>query len=117
MILFLTKSFQHRLHLAWKPDLKAFLVGGRNLFFFVPEVIIETPEITPAAIDAFLKRDATGGPWQLLALLSAEEQPPFPVYAQICTSGRSEPRSWNAKVFLLSGEQLEARTLEVRLSG
>lgn len=117
MILFLTKSFQQRLQLAWKPDLKAFLVGDRNLFFYVPEVIIETPEITPASIDAFLKRGATGGAWQLLALLSADEQPPYPGYAQISTSGNSEPRSWNAKVFLLSGEKLEAKNLEVRLSG
>ncbi|HSP06847.1 MAG TPA: hypothetical protein VLR94_06690 [Acidobacteriota bacterium] len=116
MILFLTKSFQLRLRLAWKPDLRAFLVGDRNLFFYVPEVIIETPDISPASIDAFLKRGALGGSWQLLGLMSPEEQPPLPGYAQVCTSGRGEPLQWDAKVHLLSGETTEARMLEIRLS-
>lgn len=116
MILFLSKSFQLRLKLAWKPQLTAFLVGDRNLFFYIPEVIIETPEISASAIDEFLKRGALSGKWQLLGLLSSKEQEVFPGYAQVRTSGRPDPLSWDAKVHLWSEKGMEARSLEIKVS-
>lgn len=116
MILFLSKSFQLRLRLAWKPELKAFLVGDRNLFFYVPEVIIETPDISPDAINDFLKRGALGAQWQLVGLLSADEQEAFPGFAQVRTSGNRDPRSWEAKVHLWSDQGTETRMLQVKLS-
>jgi hypothetical protein len=116
MILFLSKSFQLRLRLAWKPELKAFLIGDRNLFFYVPEVIIETPEISESAIDAFLQRGVLSGKWQLLGLLSGVEETPLPGYAQVCTAGNPDPRFWKAAVHLPAGNATERRNLEVRLS-
>lgn len=116
MILFLSKSFQLRLRLAWKPELKAFLVGDRNLFFYVPEVIIETPEISANTIDDFLKRGALGGQWQLVGLLSAGEQDVHPGFAQIRTSGNREPKDWEAKVHLWSDHGTETRVLQIKIS-
>src|SRR5262249_50794261 len=115
-ILFLSKSFQLRLRLAWKPELKAFLIGDRNLHFFVPEVIVETPEITLDAIDEFLKRGALGGQWQLLGLLSANRQEPQPGYAQIVTWGKADPREWEAEVLLWSEDGTESHSLHIKLS-
>jgi hypothetical protein len=115
MILFLSSSFLSRLRIQWKPDLKGFLVGNRNLFFFYPEMILESAEITPESVEVFL---ATHGreAWQLLGFLSPEELPFLPGYAELNTNRAKDPRKWSAKLHLLGDQGPDHRTLEIKTS-
>lgn len=114
MILFLSSSFLSRLRIQWKPDLKGFLVGNRNLFFFYPEMILEA-EINPGSIDHFL---ATHGQeaWQLLGFLSPAELPFFPGYAELNTNGARDPKEWTARVHLPGDQGPDYRSLEIKRS-
>ena len=116
MILFLSQSFLLRLRLAWKPDLQAFLVGDRNLYFFVPEVIIETPDLSPSSVDALLARIAPAEKWNLLGMMSPGDQPEFFGYAQVRTNGIADPLQWDAGVAWAGESGTERRKLEVRIS-
>ncbi|MCI0416961.1 hypothetical protein L0222_29690 [bacterium] len=116
MILFLSSSFLSRIRIQWKPDLKGFLVGNRNLFFFYPEMILESAEISPAAVESYLASHGQEA-WQLLGFLSPEELPLFPGYAELNTSGVSDPSQWTAKVHLPGDQGPDRRNLEIRISG
>ena len=91
MILFLTSAFQLRLRLGWKPDLKGFLIGERNLFFFTPETLVEVSTIDMQSIDSFLSRKSIGGRWELLGFLAPGEVSAFPGFAQINTVRKRQP--------------------------
>lgn len=96
MVLFLSASFLRRLHLTWKPELKAFLIGERNLNFFTPDSIFEVSEIAPATIDDFLKKQELADRWQLLGFLSREIHLSLPGYIQVITAGSPNPKDWQA---------------------
>jgi hypothetical protein len=117
MIVFLSTSFLRRLQLSWKPDLKAFLIGERNLYFFTPEAVFETAEITPQAVDAFLKNNLTQDHWQLLGFLQPEQSSPMPGYVQISTQREADPKQWSACLYLLEEKGAELRNVEIRCSG
>ncbi len=115
MILFLSTSFLSRLRIQWKADLKGFLVGDRNLFFFYPEMILESAEINPVTVESFLAGHGHEK-WQLLGFLSPEELPFYPGYAELNTSGVMNPGQWTAKVHLLGDQGQESRVLEIKTS-
>lgn len=117
MILSLTAAFQLRLRLGWKPELKGFLIGERNLFFFTPETLVEASHIDPASIDSFLSSNSIGGRWELLGFLTPEELPAFPGYAQVSTNRESDPKKWKAKIYLISEKDPELFPLEIRIAG
>ena len=117
MILSLTSAFQLRLRLGWKPDLKGFLIGERNLFFFTPETLVEIPSIDITSIDAFLSSKSIGGCWELLGFLAPEDLPAFPGYAQVNTNREADPRKWKARIYLMGEKDPELVTLEVRIAG
>jgi hypothetical protein len=117
MILFLTSAFQLRLRLGWKPELKGFLIGERNLFFFTPETLVEASTIDMKSIDDFLARKSIGGRWELLGFLAPTEQSSFPGFAQINTGGSDKPQNWKATVHLKSEKGLEVVPLEIRIGG
>jgi hypothetical protein len=117
MILSLTAAFQLRLRLGWKSDLKGFLIGERNLFFFTPETLVEASHIDAASIDAFLSNNSIGGRWELLGFLTPEELPAFPGYAQVSTNRQSDPKKWKAKIYLMGEKDPELFPLEVRIAG
>ena len=116
MILFLTSAFQLRLRLGWKPDLKGFLIGERNLFFFTPETLVEVSTIDMQSIDSFLSRKSIGGRWELLGFLSPTELSAFPGFAQINTAGDDNPKNWKASVYLTGDKGAEAVPLEIRVA-
>jgi hypothetical protein len=116
MILFLSTSFLRRLRIQWKPSLKGFLIGDRNLFFFYPDLFLEVPEITPATINSFLEQHGKES-WQLLGFLSPEELPALPGYSELNTGDRYDPIHWKARIHLIGEQGIEQRKLEVRLSG
>jgi hypothetical protein len=91
-------------------------VGDRNLFFYIPEVIVEAPEISPEAVDAFLKRGAIRENWQLIGFLSPDPVPPMLGYARVQTRRNPDPLQWEAGVHLLS-DAPEYRKLEIKMSG
>ncbi len=115
MILFLTSAFQLRLRLGWKPELKGFLIGERNLFFFTPETLVEVSNIDTNAIDDFLSRRSIGGRWELLGFLGPSELPAFPGYAQVNTGGNQNPEKWKASVYLIGEKGPENVALEIRI--
>jgi hypothetical protein len=115
MILFLTSAFQLRLRLSWKPELKGFLIGERNLFFFAPETLVEASSIDPASIDEFLSRKSIGGRWELLGFLASSEVGTFPGYAHVNTSGSNNPKDWKASVYLIGKSGVEAVPLEIKI--
>jgi hypothetical protein len=117
MILSLTAAFQLRLRLGWKPDLKGFLIGERNLFFFTPETLVEAPHIDVASIDSFLAGNSIGGRWELLGFLTPEELPAFPGYAQVSTNREYDPAKWKAKIYLMGEKDPETFLLEIRIAG
>jgi hypothetical protein len=117
MILSLTAAFQLRLRLGWKPELKGFLIGERNLFFFTPETLVEAAQIDVASIDSFLSSNSIGGRWELLGFLTPEELPAFPGYAQVSTHRESDPTKWKAKIYLMGENEPELFPLEVRIAG
>jgi hypothetical protein len=117
MILSLTTAFQLRLRMSWKPDLKGFLIGERNLFFFTPETLVEASNIDVASIDSFLSNNSIGGRWELLGFLTPEELPAFPGYAQVSTNRESDPKNWKAKIYLMGEKDPELFPLEVRIAG
>jgi hypothetical protein len=117
MILSLTAAFQLRLRLGWKPDLKGFLIGERNLFFFTPETLVEAAQINVASIDSFLSSNSIGGRWELLGFLTPEELPAFPGYAQVSTNREADPAKWKAKIYLMGEQEPELFPLEVRIAG
>jgi hypothetical protein len=116
MILFLSDSFLRRLQLVWKSNLNAFLVGQRNLFFFVPDSLFEVESISPESINQFLKERQIPADWQLLGFLSSQTTPQLPGYARVETSGQSDPTKWKAVIALLVDSGLQDRTLEIRQS-
>jgi hypothetical protein len=117
MILSLTAAFQLRLRLGWKPDLKGFLIGERNLFFFTPETLVEAPQIDVASIDSFLSSNSIGGRWELLGFLTPEELPAFPGYAQVSTNRAADPAKWKARIYLMAENDPELFPLEIRIAG
>jgi hypothetical protein len=114
MILFLSSAFLRRIRFQWKPDLKGFLVGDRNLFFFYPDLFLESGEITPASIDSFLKTHAKEN-MQLLGFLAPDEVPVLPGYIALITHHDTDPGKWEAHVHLLGDQGNESRTLELKL--
>ncbi|PWT92239.1 MAG: hypothetical protein C5B54_03890 [Acidobacteria bacterium] len=116
MILFLSESFLKGLNLSWKSELRAFLIGSRNLFFFSPESVIETQHITPEAIDSFLKKTNEAG-LQLIGFLTPEEGPSLTGYISLQTNNSNEPKGWQAHVAIHNGTQLEKVPLEIRIGG
>jgi len=115
MILFLSESFLRRLQLVWKSNLTAFLVGQRNLFFFVPDSLFEVENISAESIDQFLKDKRIPADWQLLGFLSPDATSQFPGYARVLTSGQSDPAQWRAVIALSEESELKDRALEIRL--
>jgi hypothetical protein len=116
MILFLSESFLRRLQLVWKPDLNAFLIGHRNLFFFAPDSIFEIDRISPESIDQFLKETRIPSDWQLLGFLSPQTTPQLAGYARIETRGQFDPAHWKAVIALLTESELQDKPLEIRQS-
>lgn len=115
MILFLSSAFLRRIRMQWKPGLKGFLIGDRNLFFFYPDSLLETPDTSVEAIDTFLKSNASE-PLQLLGLLTPEEISFMPGYAELNTGNVNDPRQWRARVHLLGDQGPEYRKLEISMS-
>jgi hypothetical protein len=114
MILFLSSAFLRRLRMQWKPDLNGFLIGDRNLFFFYPDLVLESSEITPATIDLFLeahRKEST----QLLGFITPAEIQFLPGYVELITHQEQDPRNWDARVHLLAEEGTEFRKLELKL--
>jgi hypothetical protein len=116
MILFLSASFLRNLHLVWKPDLKAFLIGDRNLFFLTPDSLMEVPEISPEAIDGFLKSNRITGSWQLLGYLAPNESPEMIGYAGVKTSGVEDPKDWTANMYLYTDSGIQPAAMQIRTS-
>ena len=116
MILFLSESFLRRLQLVWKSNLNAFLIGQRNLFFFVPDSLFEVEHISAESIDHFLKEIRIPSDWQMLGFLSPQSTPQLPGYARIETRGQSDPAQWKAVIALLVESELQDRPLEIRQS-
>jgi hypothetical protein len=114
MIFFVSESFLRRLQLLWKPALSAFLIGQRNLFFFVPDSLIEVESISPKTIDEFLAQKNFSEDWQLLGFLTAHALPQFPGYARVETNGQRNPAQWKAVITLLDEGELRDRLLEIR---
>jgi len=114
MILFLSASFLRNLHLVWKPDLKAFLIGDRNLFFLTPDSLLEVPAISPEAIDALLKSNRIAGNWQLLGYLAPGETPEMIGYAQVRTGGVEDTNKWTAKLCLYTDSGIQPADMQIR---
>ena len=114
MVLFLSSSFLHRIKLIWKPDLSAFLIGQRNLFFFAPDIALETEDLSPDAIDRLLDKRQFQENWELLGFLSPDSVPSVPGYAVVRTGSFQEPENWKASVYLSTEAGLELRTLEIQ---
>jgi len=115
MILFLSSSFLRRVGMMWKPSLRAFLVGDRNLFFFYPDSIVEVLEINPATIDSFLEEHGNES-MQLLGFLTPTQLPFVPGYLELNTGGKNEPGSWSAGLHLFGEQGEDRRNLEIRVS-
>ena len=116
MILFLSASFLRNLNLIWKPDLKAFLIGDRNLFFLTPDSLVEVSEISPETIDTFLKSNRMTGNWQLLGYLAPDETPEIIGYAQVKTAGVKEPTQWTATLSLYGEAGIQPADMQIRIS-
>ncbi len=114
MVLFLSSSFLRRVKLIWKPELKAFLIGHRNLFFFAPDAALETEEINPETIDRLLRERQFERNWELLGFLAPDNLPSVPGYALVQTGQLPEVEQWKANLYLSSDSGLEQRTLEIR---
>jgi hypothetical protein len=114
MILFLSSAFLRRLRIQWKPALKGFLIGDRNLFFFYPDLFLESNEITPATIDSLLKTHGKENT-QLLGFLTPDEMPFLPGYVELITHNEQDPGKWDARVHLLGDQGNEYRTLELKI--
>ena len=116
MILFLSSAFLSALRFQWKPGLQGFLVGERNLFFFYPELLLESNEINPDTIESFLQSHGNEA-WQLLGFLGLRQSVFLPGYLELNTQDDSEIEKWRARVHLLGDEGPEYRDLEIRMSG
>ncbi len=114
MVLFLSSSFLRRIRLIWKPDLKAFLIGQRNLFFFAPDIALETEDLSPEAIDRLLVEQQFEENWELLGFLSPDHLPSIPGYANVSTGSLPETGDWKANVYLSTENGLEQRILEIK---
>ncbi len=114
MVLFLSSSFLRRIKLIWKPDLKAFLIGQRNLFFFAPDIALETEDLSPEAIDRLLAEGQFEENWELLGFLAPDGLPSLPGYAIVDTGSFPETEDWKAGVYLSTDQGLELRTLEIK---
>ena len=114
MILFLSSAFLRRLRMQWKPDLKGFLVGDRNLFFFYPDLFLQSDEITPATIESFLKTHGKEST-QLLGFVTPDELPFLPGYVELITHHEGDPGKWDARVHLMGDLENEYRKLELKV--
>ena len=114
MVLFLSASFLQRLKFNWKPELKAFLIGDRNLNFFTPDSIVEVQEISSRTIDAFLQKSEMANNWQLLGFLSKNEQLSLPGYIEVVTLGSSNPKDWKAQIRIPSASESDSSPVEIR---
>jgi len=114
MVLFLSSSFLRRIKLIWKPDLKAFLIGQRNLFFFTPDIALETEDLSPETIDRLLAERQFEENWELLGFLAPDSLPSVPGYALVKTGSLPETKDWNASVYLSTDSGLELRSLEIK---
>jgi hypothetical protein len=115
MIVCLSSSFLRRIRLQWKPDLRGFIIGDRNLHFFYPDSLVEVPEITPESVDEFLaqhKDEAT----QLLGFIASSELPLIPGYAELHHGGQKDPSRWKASLNWLGDHGEERRELEIKIS-
>ena len=115
MILFLSSAFLRRIRVQWKPGLKGFLIGDRNLFFFYPDTLIEADDFGPASIDAFLKANSSEG-WQLLGFLTPAEIAFSPNFAELHTGNEKDPHQWHGRVHLLGEQGPEYRKLQILMS-
>ena len=114
MILFLSTAFLRRLRMQWKPDLKGFLIGDRNLFFFYPDLFLPSEEITPATIESFLKNHGKENT-HLLGFISPQELPFLPGYVELITHHEEDPGKWIARLHQLGDQQNEYRTVELKV--
>jgi hypothetical protein len=114
MVLFLSHSFLRRLQLVWKPSLQGFLIGERNLFFFIPDTFLEAPEISPSTVDGFLNEVSLRTHWQLLGFLAPAQLSSVPGYLQVNTNGVWDAAKWVAHVSLLEAEGARLSPVEIR---
>ena len=114
MVLFLSASFLQRLKFNWKPELKAFLIGERNLNFFTPDSIVEVPEINSNSINSFLQKVEMENHWQLLGFLSRNEQVSLPGYIEVLTSGSANPKNWKAQILIPSASEKDSIAVEIK---
>src|SRR5438067_1100816 len=112
MILFLSHSFLRRLSLSWRSDLRALLIGHRNLFFFVPDSLKEVREFSPEVIDEFLQSHPPSNGWELLGAISPEI-PNLPGMMSVVTAGNSEPQQWRVTVSIWDGDRWNEKPLEI----
>ena len=114
MILCLSSSFLRRIRLQWKPDLRAFLIGDRNMHFFYPDSLVEISEITPDSVEAFLAqhKDET---MQLLGFLAPSQLPSIPGYVELHHGGQNDPSKWSANLNWLE-DRGERRQLKIKIS-
>jgi len=98
MLLFLSTSFLRRLNLVWKPDLKAFLIGERNLNFFTPDSIFEVSEISEKTIQTFIENSNLAARWELLGFLTRDSNFSLPGFVEIRTAGSIHPKDWQAHI-------------------
>ena len=115
MILFLSSAFLRRLRIQWKPELKGFLLGDRNLFFFYPDSLLETSDFSQSTVDSFLRNNAEEN-IQLLGFLTPVELDFHPQYAEVITGNTRDPHQWKGRVHLLGEQGPEYRTLEIAMS-
>src|SRR5215510_1491020 len=108
MVLFLSASFLQRLKFNWKPELKAFLIGERNLNFFTPDSIIEVSEISSNSINSFLQKAEMENHWELLGFLSQNEKFSLPGYIEVITSGSANPQNWRAQILIPSASEKDS---------
>jgi hypothetical protein len=116
MVLFLSDSFLKRLQFIWKPDLKAFLIGQRNLNFFTPDSVFEVSEITAATIDDFLKKQELADRWELLGFLTKDSQSFFPGYVEILTTGSKNPEQWSARIQVPDEKGMTEKSVAIKFS-
>jgi hypothetical protein len=116
MVLYLSSEFLSRLRLIWKTNLKAFLIGDRNLYFFTPDNLAETNVVNAGEIDVFLAQRMKGQPWELLGFLAPAEQEPLAGYVQVCTKNHPDPAQWEAKLYLQEETGPAPRSVQIQIA-
>lgn len=112
--MFLSFAFLRRIRMQWKPGLKGFLIGERNLFFFYPDFFLESADITPASIESFLSSHGKESS-QLLGILTPEQVSFLPGFAELTTHDERDPQQWEARIHLLTEQGDEYRQLQLQI--